>query len=119
MAMESATPEPQVSEAEKHILDWDRIYLDLAPRVYNYFRYRLGRERDVEDLTSRAFEKAWAARQQYRRDLAGFSTWLQQFAGHGRYVRKHTTHRISRCGFGHRRCLQSGALLSCRRAPVN
>ena len=72
MAMERATPNSQVTEAEKHILDWDRIYLDLAPRVYNYFRYRLGQERDVEDLTSRAFEKAWAAREQYRRDLAGF-----------------------------------------------
>jgi RNA polymerase sigma-70 factor (ECF subfamily) len=80
MAMERATPNSQVTEAEKHILDWDRIYLDLAPRVYNYFRYRLGRERDVEDLTSRAFEKAWAAREQYRRDLAGFSTWLFKIA---------------------------------------
>jgi Sigma-70 region 2 len=80
MAMERATPDPQVTEAEKHILDWDRIYLDLAPRVYNYFRYRLGREHDVEDLTSRAFEKAWAAREQYRRDLAGFSTWLFKIA---------------------------------------
>ena len=80
MAMERATPDPQVTEAEKHVLDWDHIYLDLAPRVYNYFRYRLGRERDVEDLTSRAFEKAWAARRQYRRDLAGFSTWLFKIA---------------------------------------
>ena len=52
--MERATPDTQVTEAEKHVLDWDHIYLDLAPRVYNYFRYRLGRERDVEDLTSRA-----------------------------------------------------------------
>ena len=80
MAMERATPDPQVTEAEKHLLDWDRIYLDLAPRVYNYFRYRLGRERDVEDLTSRTFERAWAAREQYRRDLAGFSTWLFKIA---------------------------------------
>jgi RNA polymerase sigma-70 factor (ECF subfamily) len=31
---------------------------------------------DVEDLTSRTFEKAWRARHRYRRDLAGFSTWL-------------------------------------------
>jgi hypothetical protein len=27
-------------------------------------------------LTSRTFEKAWRARARYRRDLAGFSTWL-------------------------------------------
>ena len=55
-------------------LDWDALYADLAPRVFNYFRYRLGRESDVEDLTSRTFEKAWRSRAQYRRDLAGLST---------------------------------------------
>src|ERR1700733_8792077 len=66
----------QVTEVESAALDWNQIYLDLAPRVYNYFRYRLGQEREVEDLTSRTFEKAWVAREQYRRDLAGFSTWL-------------------------------------------
>ena len=27
-------------------------------------------------MTSRTFEKAWRARARYRRDLAGFSTWL-------------------------------------------
>ena len=55
-------------------LNWDAVYADQAPRVYNYFRFRLGREADVEDLTARTFEKAWRARAQYRRDLAGFST---------------------------------------------
>ncbi len=57
-------------------LDWEKIYLDLAPRLYNYFRFQLGQERDAEDLTARTFEKAWAARKKYRRDLAGYSTWL-------------------------------------------
>ena len=37
MAMERATPNSQVTEAEKHILDWDRIYLDLAPRVHRRY----------------------------------------------------------------------------------
>ena len=59
---------------------WDALYADLAPRVYNYFRYRMGSEADVEDLTSRTFEKAWRYRTQYRRDLAGFSTWLFKIA---------------------------------------
>ena len=80
MAMERATPHPQVSEAFSNSLDWNQIYLDLALRVYNYFRFRLGQEREVEDLTSRTFERAWAAREQYRRDLAGFSTWLFKIA---------------------------------------
>jgi RNA polymerase sigma-70 factor (ECF subfamily) len=59
---------------------WDALYADLAPRVYNYFRYRQGSETDVEDLTSRTFEKAWRSRASYRHDLAGFSTWLFKIA---------------------------------------
>src|ERR1700749_4585623 len=61
-------------------LDWDAVYADQAPRVYNYFRFRLGRNADVEDLTSKTFERAWRSRAQYRRDLAGFSTWLFKIA---------------------------------------
>lgn len=60
--------------------DWDAVYADQLPRVYNYFRYRLGNEAAAEDLTSRTFEKAWAARRRYRRDLAGFGTWLLSIA---------------------------------------
>lgn len=61
-------------------VDWDAVYLDQLPRVYNYFRFRLGNDADAEDLTSRTFEKAWLARARYRRDLAGFSTWLFSIA---------------------------------------
>jgi RNA polymerase sigma-70 factor (ECF subfamily) len=57
-------------------LDWNAVYTDQLPRIYNYFRFRLGTSHDIEELTSRTFEKAWRARGQYRRDLAGFSTWL-------------------------------------------
>jgi RNA polymerase sigma-70 factor, ECF subfamily len=80
MTMEPATPHSQAMEAESQSLDWNQIYVELAPRVYNYFRFRLGQEREAEDLTSRTFEKAWAARERYRRDLAGFSTWLFKIA---------------------------------------
>jgi RNA polymerase sigma-70 factor (ECF subfamily) len=61
-------------------VDWDAVYADQLPRIYNYFRFRLGREAEVEDLTARTFEKAWSARARYRRDLAGFSTWLFRIA---------------------------------------
>jgi len=61
-------------------LDWDAVYADQAPRVYNYFRFRLGQQADVEDLTARTFERAWRSRAQYRRDLAAFSTWLFKIA---------------------------------------
>lgn len=57
-------------------LDWDALYADLAPRVYNYFRYRLASNADVEELTSRTFERAWRSRARYRQDRAAFSAWL-------------------------------------------
>jgi RNA polymerase sigma-70 factor (ECF subfamily) len=60
--------------------DWDAVYADALPRVYNFFRYRFGASTDVEDLTARTFEKAWRARSRYRRDLAGFNTWLLSIA---------------------------------------
>jgi RNA polymerase sigma-70 factor (ECF subfamily) len=60
--------------------NWDAVYTEQLPRVFNFFRYRLGNEAVAEDLTSRTFEKAWAARSRYRRDLAGFSTWLISIA---------------------------------------
>jgi RNA polymerase sigma-70 factor (ECF subfamily) len=60
--------------------DWDAVYREELPRVFNFFRYRLGDIQDVEDLTAHTFEKAWRARHRYRRDLAGFSTWLLSIA---------------------------------------
>lgn len=57
-------------------LDWNAVYSDQLPRIYNYFRFRVAPGSDVEELTARTFEKAWRSRAKYRRDLAGFSTWL-------------------------------------------
>lgn len=57
-------------------VDWEAVYAEQLPRVYNYFRYRLGDGPEVEDLTSRTFEKAWRHRKRYRHDEAAFSTWL-------------------------------------------
>ena len=60
--------------------DWDAVYRAELPRVYNFFRYRLGDVPEVEDLTAHTFEKAWRARDRYRRDIAGFATWLLSIA---------------------------------------
>ena len=60
--------------------DWNAVYRQELPRIYNYFRYRLGDDALAEDLTSATFEKAWRARDKYRRDLAAFSTWLLTIA---------------------------------------
>jgi RNA polymerase sigma-70 factor (ECF subfamily) len=66
---------PAATEAE-----WEALYEVQLPRVYNFFRYRVGCTADVEDLTAITFEKAWKNRHRYRRDLAGFTTWLLTIA---------------------------------------
>ena len=60
--------------------DWNAVFTEQLPRVYNYFCYRLDNEADIQELTARTFEKAWRARQRYRRELAGFATWLLRIA---------------------------------------
>ena len=56
--------------------DFEVIYREELPRVYNFFRYRVGDDQIAEDLTAETFEKAWRNREKYRTDLASFSTWL-------------------------------------------
>lgn len=56
--------------------DFEALYRAELPRIYNFFRYRVGDGQLAEDLTSETFEKAWRNRERYRRDLAAFSTWL-------------------------------------------
>src|SRR5688572_31095066 len=60
--------------------DWEAVYAEQLPRVYNYLRYRTGHEALAEDLTSRTFEKAWRDRHRYQRNLAGYATWLLRIA---------------------------------------
>jgi RNA polymerase sigma-70 factor (ECF subfamily) len=60
--------------------DWEQVYADELPRVFNFFRYRLGNTADAEELTARTFEKAWQSRHRYRQDVAGFATWLLTIA---------------------------------------
>jgi RNA polymerase sigma-70 factor (ECF subfamily) len=56
--------------------DFAELYRIELPRVYNFFRYRVGDGALAEDLTSETFEKAWRNRHKYKHDLAAFSTWL-------------------------------------------
>lgn len=76
MSLLQATPDRRMAWVSANELDWDALYSDQLPRIYNYFRFRIGRDADAEDLTARTFESAWRARERYRQDLAGFSTWL-------------------------------------------
>jgi RNA polymerase sigma-70 factor, ECF subfamily len=76
MSLPQATPDRRMAWVSAKELDWDALYSDHLPRIYNYFRFRVGNDADAEDLTARTFESAWRARERYRQDLAGFSTWL-------------------------------------------
>ncbi|HEY7639177.1 MAG TPA: sigma-70 family RNA polymerase sigma factor [Steroidobacteraceae bacterium] len=80
MAAKEAVAERSLNLPSTGAAGWDALYADHLPRIYNYLRLRLATEADVEDLTARTFEKAWAARARYRRDLAGFTTWLYRIA---------------------------------------
>jgi RNA polymerase sigma-70 factor (ECF subfamily) len=61
-------------------VDWDAVYREEMARIFNYFRYRGLDRPTAEDLTSATFEKAWRARDRYRRDRAAVSTWLLAIA---------------------------------------
>ena len=76
MSLLQAKPDRWTAWASAKEVDWDALYADHLPRIYNYFRFRVGADADAEDLTATAFEKAWQSRERYRQDLAAFSTWL-------------------------------------------
>jgi RNA polymerase sigma-70 factor, ECF subfamily len=71
--------------------DFSALYQAELPRIYNFFRYRVGDGPQAEDLTSETFEKAWRKRHDYRHDLSAFSTWLYTIARNVAvdYYRKH------------------------------
>ena len=56
------------------------MYAEYVPRIYNFFRYRVGDDALAEDLTAHTFEKAWRARGRYRQHVAALSTWLFSIA---------------------------------------
>src|SRR6266436_4708857 len=56
--------------------DWNAVYAEQLPRIYNFLRYRVANPADAEDLTSATFERAWRSRHRYRGDFEGFAAWL-------------------------------------------
>jgi RNA polymerase sigma-70 factor (ECF subfamily) len=76
MAAEGAMAGRIVRWISREEINWDDVYAEQLPRVFNFFRYRCGNVADAEDLTSITFEKAWRGRDRYRRDKGAFSTWL-------------------------------------------
>ena len=47
-------------------IDWTALYAHHVKHIYNFFRYRVGNDQVVEDLTATTFEKAWRKRHQFR-----------------------------------------------------
>jgi RNA polymerase sigma-70 factor (ECF subfamily) len=80
MASESAMGQRWLAWATPAEVDWDGVYAEHLPRVHSFFRYRVGPGPEAEDLTARTFEKAWVARDRYRRDLGAFGPWLMTIA---------------------------------------
>lgn len=60
--------------------DWEDVFARELPRVFRFFRYRVGPGALAEDLTSITFEKAWRHRARYREERAAPRTWLLAIA---------------------------------------
>lgn len=69
-----------MTQDDKGAIDWDAIYWEQAPRLYNFFRYRIGDSDIAQDLTSRTMLKAWRYRESYKDNLGAFAAWLFQIA---------------------------------------
>lgn len=71
------TPAPaQSPRADDQSIDWEALYWEQMPRVYNFMRYRLGDDALAEDLTATTFHRAWRFRDQYSEDRGAFEAWL-------------------------------------------
>lgn len=73
-----------VSAARDDPAAFKPVYEKWLPRVYRYFYFRVGNEKDAEDLTSQVFLQVCEALPRYRTS-ARFSTWLFTIA-HARMV---------------------------------
>jgi DNA-directed RNA polymerase specialized sigma24 family protein len=77
MTVREAAPDRLMEWSEGAELDWDAVYADQLPRIYNFFRFRLGREADAEELTARTFEKKMRSARADTCVRSGSSRWRQ------------------------------------------
>ena len=72
-------------------LDWDALFQEALPRVFNFFRYRLADRDTAHDLTATTFERAWRQRRHYDPHRSEPGTWLLGIARNvwREYVRQH------------------------------
>lgn len=70
-----------VHSARESLTGFKRLYTKWLPSVYRYFYYRIGNEKDAEDLTSQVFLKLYEELPRYR-DQGQFSAWLFTIVRH-------------------------------------
>jgi RNA polymerase sigma-70 factor (ECF subfamily) len=63
-------------------VDWDAVFNDELPHVFNYFRFHGMDVEEAEDLTATTFEKAWRSRSSFRSNRARVQTWIMSIARH-------------------------------------
>ena len=68
-----------VGEGTAPEVDWAAVYRSELPRIYNFFRYRVGEKQLAEDLTAATFERAWAKRYSFG-NHGSPSGWLYRIA---------------------------------------
>lgn len=61
-------------------VDWDQVFTEELPRVFNFFLYKTSDQDTAQDLTAATFERAWRTRSRYRQVLSSPTTWLFGFA---------------------------------------
>ncbi len=57
-------------------IDWKEIYELLLPRVFHFFFFKVGDTLIAEELTAITFEKAWAGRNNYKKEVGQFRFWV-------------------------------------------
>ena len=57
-------------------VDWDEVYGQFLPRIYNFFFYKVGDRPAAEDLTSTTFIEVWRCRHRYSAAKGALSTWI-------------------------------------------
>ena len=60
--------------------DFERLYMESYPIVYNYVRYRMGGDAEAEDVVAEAYLKAARAFDRFDPTRAKFSTWVVRIA---------------------------------------
>lgn len=56
------------------------LYQRYLSRIYRYIYYRVGEEREAEDLTETVFLKVWEAMPRFRVGEVSFKTWIYRVA---------------------------------------